>query len=137
MIEQTKQHIRSLVGEIAQLTKAEIAPEQFYGEFLPRVVSALAAAGGAIWTLNNEGQLALQYQVNFQESGLRECGQELQAQHTRLLYKLLSASEGMLVPPHSGPGDGQDDQAANPTELSAAARLAEDRFGNGGHRGGV
>ena len=48
LIEQTKQHIRSLVGEIAQLSKAEIAPEEFYGQFLPRVVSAMAAVGGAV-----------------------------------------------------------------------------------------
>lgn len=63
-IEQTKQLIRSLVGEIAQLSKSDVAPEEFYGQFLPRVVSALAAVGGAVWTTNSEGRLALQYQVD-------------------------------------------------------------------------
>ena len=72
LIEQTKQQIRSLVAEIARLSKTEVAPEEFYGEFLPRVVSALAAVGGAVWTLNPEGQLALQYQINIQETQLRE-----------------------------------------------------------------
>ena len=72
LIEQTKQQIRSLVAEIAQLSKTDVAPEEFYGEFLPRIVSALAAVGGAVWTLNPEGQLALQYQVNLQETRLRE-----------------------------------------------------------------
>jgi len=116
LIEQTKQHIRSLVGEIAQLSKAEIAPEEFYGQFLPRVVSALAAEGGAVWTLNPEGRLALQYQIDLQKTGLRE-REEAQAQHGRLLYQALSSSEGLLVPPHSGPGDEQDDQAANATDF--------------------
>ena len=84
------------------------------------MVSALAAAGGAVWTLNPEGRLALQYQINIQETQLRD-NQEHQAQHSRLLYKALSSSEGMLVPPYSGPGDmeqaGEDTPAANPTEF--------------------
>jgi multidrug efflux pump subunit AcrA (membrane-fusion protein) len=121
LIEQTKQQIRSLVAEIAKLSKTEVSPEEFYGEFLPRVVSALAAVGGAVWTLNPEGQLALQYQINLQETQLRE-NEAGQAQHARLLYKALGNSEGMLVPPHSGAGELQsldqpDSQtpAANPT----------------------
>ena len=80
LIEQTKQQIRSLVAEIARLSKTEVAPEEFYGQFLPRVVSALAAVGGAVWTLNPEGQLALQYQINLQETRLREQETD-QAQH--------------------------------------------------------
>ncbi len=120
-IEQAKQQVRAIVGEIAQLAKTEVAPEEFYGQFLPRVVSALAASGGAVWTLNPEGQLALQYQINIQETQLRD-NQEQQMQHNRLLYKALGGSkEGMLVPPHSGPGDAEqaDESApvANPTEF--------------------
>jgi len=119
LIEQTKQQIRSLVAEIAQLSKTDVAPEEFYGQFLPRVVSALAASGGAVWTLNPEGQLALQYQINIQETKIRD-SEEGQARHGRLLYKVLASSEGMLVPPHSGPGDTQNDESApatNPTDF--------------------
>ena len=121
LIEQTKQQIRSLVAEIAQLSKTDVAPEAFYSEFLPRVVSALAAVGGAVWALNPEGQLSLQYQINIHETKLRD-DEEGQAQHSRLLYKALSSGEeGMLVPPHSGPGDAnpldQQTAAANPTDF--------------------
>jgi hypothetical protein len=124
LIEQTKQQIRSLVGEIAQLAKTNVSPEEFYGQFLPRVVSALAAVGGAVWTMNPEGQLALQYQINIQETHLRE-NEEQQAQHSRLLYKTLSGGEAILVPSHSGPGDADDASraagdgvpAANPTDF--------------------
>ncbi|MEN6450044.1 MAG: hemolysin D [Thermoguttaceae bacterium] len=121
LIEQTKQQIRALVAEIAQLSKTDVAPEEFYGQFLPRVVSALAAVGGAVWTLNPEGQLALQYQVNIQETHLRE-SEEHQAQHARLLYKVLSDGESLMVPARSGPGAaalspsaGDETPAANPT----------------------
>ena len=119
LIEQTKQQIRALVAEIAQLSKSDMTPEAFYGEFLPRIVSALAAVGGAVWTMNAEGQLALQYQVNLQETQLRE--NENQAQHSRLLYKALAGGEGLLVPPHSGPGElqqvGEETPVANPTDF--------------------
>ena len=120
LIEQTKQQIRSLVAEIAQLSKTDVAPEEFYGQFLPRVVSALAAVGGAIWTVNPEGQLALQYQINIQDTKLRE-NEEQQAQHSRLLYKVLSDGVEVLIPPRSGPGDVEqvagETPAANPTDF--------------------
>ena len=116
LIEQTKQQIRSLVSEIAQLTKEEVAPQEFYTQFLDKVVSALAAIGGAVWTTNDEGRLALQYQVNLQQTGLRE-NEEAQAKHGRLLYKCLGTSEGMLVPPHSGTGDEDEEQVGNPTDF--------------------
>jgi len=119
LVEQTKQQLRALVAEIAQLAKSEISPEEFYSQFLPRVVSALAAIGGAIWTLNPQGQLALQYQINLQETRLRE-SETAQAQHARLLYKVLSDEEALIVPPHSGPGGESlsDEQVpANPTDF--------------------
>ncbi|MFW5692745.1 MAG: hemolysin D, partial [Thermoguttaceae bacterium] len=75
LIEQTKQQIRSIVGEIARLAKADVAPEEFYQEFLTRIVSALAAVGGAVWTVNEENRLALQYQIGLQQTGLHESEQ--------------------------------------------------------------
>ena len=114
LIEQTKQQIRSLVAEIAQLSKEDITPQEFYQEFLTRVVSALAAIGGAVWARNDDGRLALQYQINLQETKLLE-SEDAQAKHGRLLYKAMQTGEGVLVPPNSGHGD--DDEAANPTNF--------------------
>jgi len=114
LIEQTKQQIRSLYTEIAQLARGEAAPEEFYAEMLPRVISALAAVGGVVWARKDQGPLGLQYQVNLQESRLAEKNEEEQIRHGRLLQKVMSTGEGLLVPPHSGAGD--SDQAANPTD---------------------
>lgn len=114
LIEQTKQQIRSLYAEIAQLARSEAAPEEFYAEMLPRIITALAAVGGVVWAKQQQGQLALQYQMNLQESRLAEKGEEDQQRHGRLLHKVMTTGEGMLVPPHSGSGD--SDQAANPTD---------------------
>jgi hypothetical protein len=113
LIEQTKRQIQTLVAEIAQLSRQSLSPGEFYGGFLDRVVAALAAIGGVIWTRNDDGQLALQYQIQLQEANLRS--EEDQKRHARLLYKALENGEGMLVPAHSGFGDG--DEAANPTDF--------------------
>ena len=56
-IEKTKQQIRGLVQEIAQLSRTDIEPDQYYGEVMHRIVTALAAIGGAVWTINAERQL--------------------------------------------------------------------------------
>ena len=115
LIEQTKQQIRTLVNEIARFAKSpDMAPGEFYAEFLPRIVSALAANSGVIWARDDQGRLALQYQVNLQETRLAGQPEEEQLRHGRLLHKVLAGGEGALVPPHSGFGD--EDQAANPTD---------------------
>lgn len=118
LIEQTKQQIRSLVNEIAQLSKSDIAPGEYYPEFLTKTVSALAAIGGVVWTLEDQGRLALQYQINLQKTNLRE-SEEAQIQHGRLLQKVITSGEPVLVPPQSGTGDAAaaEDQAANPTDF--------------------
>ena len=114
VIEQTKRQIQALVNEIAQLSKQNVAPGEFYSQFLGRIVTAMAAVGGAVWAINEEGQLALEYQINLQQANLHN-NEEAQAYHGRLLGKVLSGSEGALVAPHSGTEG--DQQAANPTDF--------------------
>ncbi len=116
-IERTRRQIQVLIGEISQLSRQNLAPGQFYSEFLNRVVTALAADGGVVWTTGENGQLALQYQYKLEQTGLLE-DEEKQKSHSRLLYKILNTPEvvagnGVLVPPHSGFGE---DGAANPTK---------------------
>jgi hypothetical protein len=129
LIEQTKQQIRMLVNEISQLAKSDKAPEEFYAEFLPRVVSALAAVGGVVWVVGDGGRLTLGYQINLQQTRLRE-SEENQIRHGRLIQKVLGTGEGALVPPQSGAAD--DEQGANPTDfllVLAPLRAAEETVG--------
>src|SRR5579871_4616811 len=89
LVEETRRQINALVEEIAGLARQNLAPGQFYEQFLNRLVSALAAIGGVVWTAGDNNQLALQYQMNLQQTGLLE-SQEKQQQHSRLLYKVLN-----------------------------------------------
>lgn len=114
LVEQTKQQIRNLVREIAQISKSEIGPQEFYDAVLNRIVAALAAVGGAVWTVSESGQLALEYQINLRETRLAD-SEEDQVKHGRLLRKVIKSGEGMLMAPQSGSGDVEE--GGNPTDF--------------------
>ena len=111
-VEETKAQIRGLVNEIAALAKAETTAEEFYPELLSRIITALAAAGGAIWLLDEDRQLRLQYQINAEPSVLQSDNED-GARHTRLIQRVANTGQSLLVPPYSGTTDG--DAEGNPT----------------------
>ena len=113
-IEQTKHQIRGLVNEISQLSKEDLSDEQYYGEFLQRVVTALAAVGGAVWTVGDGGRLELTFQINMRMTELGQEGED-QQRHGRLIHQAMRKEEGMLVPPYSFAGE--DQKVGNPTRF--------------------
>ncbi len=100
-VEQTKQQIRSLVAEIAQLSKSDVAPAEYYAAFLQRVISALAAVGGAVWLLGESRRPELTYQINLGDTLLDPDADEA-VRHMRLLGHIVRRGEAELVPPLSG-----------------------------------
>ena len=114
-VEETKAQIRGLVNEIAQLAKSGATSEEFYPELLTRIITALAAAGGAIWLLDEDRQLRLQYQINAEPSilDLDDPTNDDATRHTRLITRVANAGQSLLVPPYSGTTDG--DAEGNPT----------------------
>lgn len=112
-VHDTLRQIQSLAAQVARLSRTDLPPGEFYPEFLNRVVTALGAVGGAVWTLDDRRQLALAYQVNFQETGLQEDSED-QRRHRRLLARVLDEDRPVLAPPHSG---GQNGDGANPTAM--------------------
>jgi biotin carboxyl carrier protein len=111
-IEKTKQQIRGLVGEIAQLSKSDLGPEEFYSAFLQRVVQALAAVGGAVWVLGEGKKPELSYQINISEKLLDKESEDA-GKHYRLLDYVVSSNTGQLIPPLSGAAD--ERMGGNPT----------------------
>ena len=112
-IEKTKQQIRGLVQEIAQLSRTEIEPDQYYAEVMNRIVAALAAVGGAVWTITAERQLRLDYQINLNPDLLDNQSNDSR-RHVRLLQQVITSGEAKLVPPMSGAGD--PEAPGNPTK---------------------
>ncbi|SMP40335.1 Barrel-sandwich domain of CusB or HlyD membrane-fusion [Neorhodopirellula lusitana] len=111
-VEETKAQIRGLVNEIAALTKSGSTASEFYPELLSRIITALAAAGGAVWLLDEDKQLRLQYQINAEPSILAEDSEDA-TRHKRLIQRAANAGQSVLIPPYSGTTDG--DAEGNPT----------------------
>jgi len=115
LLEQTKNQIRKLVAEIADLAESDIQPNEFYVEFLNRSVAAVAATGGAFWMMDGRGGLKLQYQFEFGVTGLMD-GRVKTAPHDALLGCMLQASQPQIIPP-SAVIEGVP-QAFNPTDYA-------------------
>lgn len=125
LIQQTKIQIRTLVNEIQQLAQSDCTVEEFYDGFLSRVTSALASMGGAIWRVNDNGRLELQFQINLSQTELAG-NEKAQLSHDLLLRKITSSNEPVLVQPNSGSGEADD--AGNPTSaLLVIERLVVDQ----------
>jgi multidrug resistance efflux pump len=113
LIQETRDQIRALVDEITRLANSDCSPSDFYQGFLTRVTSALASAGGAIWSVSEEGPPQLEYQINLGQTGLADDAAARIA-HGHLLQQLVTRGEAELIQPQSGfPGD---EQASNPTD---------------------
>jgi len=117
LIEETRDQINYLVEKIARLSEKDVAPNSYYGEFLQGLLTAIAAAAGAIWVRTSQGHLQLQYQINMTQFGLErdEVGRQC---HDELLREALQQGRPRLMPPHSGTGLPMADKpvAGNPTD---------------------
>ena len=98
LLEQTKNQIRKLVAEIADLAESDIQPNEFYVEFLNRAVAAVAASGGAFWLLDGRANLKLQHQLEFRLTGLLD-GRVRTQPHDALLGCMIQASQPQIIPP--------------------------------------
>lgn len=117
-VERTRRYIRQLVQEINHLSGADIPPQQFFGEFLQRVVAAVAAVGGAVWSREGQQPPRLQHQVNFGMSGLLDEAAGAGG-HVPLLMSAFGNGSAKLIPPHSGAGAGAEREAgANESDWS-------------------
>jgi multidrug efflux pump subunit AcrA (membrane-fusion protein) len=103
------QEIELLLEETAQLARSGLAPREFSIALLDRLIAALAAAGGAVWSLEDGQRLGIEYQVNLQ-APLGTSAND-QQRHAELIAGMFQAGEAQLLPPHSGDG-----LAANPSE---------------------
>ena len=115
VLEQTKNQIRKLVAEIAELAESDIQPNEFHVEFLNRVIAAVAASGGALWLMDGRGSLKLQHQVEFRQTGLLD-NRQTAAPHDALLGVMLQASQPQIIPPGAAV-EGMPN-AGNPTNFA-------------------
>ncbi len=111
-VENTKRHIRTLVNEITELSKSDAKAAEYYPAVLQRIISALAASGGAVWLVDDEGSMRLAHQIQMDPSLMQANNQEAML-HGRLLTRLFSQGRAELIPPMSG--SGEESGEGNPT----------------------
>ncbi|OHB83405.1 MAG: hypothetical protein A2V98_06420, partial [Planctomycetes bacterium RBG_16_64_12] len=107
--------IDELVEAVAKLSTSELLPTEFYAQLMDRIVPALAAVGGAVWTGSPGGGVDLEYQINLPQTifGESPAGRR---RHAQLVEQVLNTGKARLVPPKSGPTDSQ--QGANPSDFA-------------------
>ncbi len=111
-VEQTKQQIRGLINEIAEFSRSDRPADEYYPAVLQRIVDALAAVGGAIWLIDQDGALRLSYQINVSQNLLQSDGEDA-LKHAKLLTRLFTRGQSELVPANSMIGN--DQAEGNPT----------------------
>ncbi len=100
-IEAARTRIQRLVDEIAALSKKEMRSEEYFAQFLARVVEACDAKGGAVWLVGrtegkNEFQLAAQ--VEF-ESSLFQTDEQQRAHLLRTLNEVVESKRPLVFAP--------------------------------------
>ncbi len=102
----------AVIETIAKLAKSEESPARFYSALLERVISALAAEGGAIWTRDAGGKLQRRCEVN-SPVALSDGERDEAAGHGGVIERVMASGRPQLIPPHRKPSAG--DPTANPT----------------------
>ena len=116
-VEEARQQIRALIGEIEQLSKSDAAEADFFLGLLERVIEAMGAVAGLVWLTGKEGRVEPIAHLKMQATGLSD-NPEVQSAHSGLVQALLGSPSGLLVPPQAAltSPDGKP-SGSNPSNL--------------------
>lgn len=116
--ENVRRQIDRLFVEVAQLSEQDLPPNDYYCDFLQRVLGGIHAPAGAVWIRTAQGNLQLQYQINLRQVGL-DGSEEARKAHHELLRLTCQTGRAVVLPPHSSAGnpEGGAPAAGNGTEF--------------------
>ncbi|WP_425615958.1 efflux RND transporter periplasmic adaptor subunit [Anatilimnocola sp. NA78] len=112
LLSDTRNEIRQLVNEVAQLAASDVSAKEFYEGFLSRVLAAMAAVGGAVWLKKGE-TLQLAYHANLPATGMSATTDP--PGHRGLLLRVAESKQALVVPPHAA-GAANAQSPDNPTQ---------------------
>ena len=113
-LEGARQQLNQILKELTRLAEQDLAPPDFYGPFLQAVLESLAAPAGVVWGRTPQGNLALQYQINFRQVGLDE-DDERRMDHDEVLRQAMQQARPLHLAPHSGSGEGSNGRPSRGT----------------------
>ncbi len=104
------QEIDTLVRDLAIFARSECSQNQFYSRLLDCTVRAMAALGGAVWLISEEGLVELNAQLGWNRTGLAE-NDDARQQHQKMLEEVINQRVEVLLPPDSSDAENM----TNPT----------------------
>ena len=101
-IEAARLRIQRLVDEISQLSKKDLRSEDYFAQFLTRVVQACDGKGGAVWLVGPQSQegkseFQLAAQVEF-ESSLFQTDEFMRAVILKTLNEVVQTKKPLVLP---------------------------------------
>lgn len=131
-IEAARTRIQRLVEEIAVLSRKEMRSEEYFAQFLTRVVQACDAKGGAVWLVgqraaDGKSEFQLAAEVEF-ESSLFQTDEQMRSVILRLLTEVVQTKQALVL---AGSAAGQHDPGSLTAQLAqmqgAAPPASENR----------
>ncbi|MBX7105732.1 MAG: hypothetical protein K1X57_16740 [Gemmataceae bacterium] len=101
--------------EVARLAGSDLAPTEFFQDFLNKVIGGIDSPAGAVWLRTPQGFLQLQCQINIENVGLDRHKNGRQS-HNELLRQAFQMGRPMLLEPYGTSGILEGLPAGNPTE---------------------
>jgi len=98
--------IEDLLDELAQAAQSTLREPDFYRMLLDRLVPAVGACGGALWTAERPDDLRLECKV-YLESAQAGGAADAQSGRASLIREVLSSRQSRVVPPGSESASGQ------------------------------
>jgi len=94
-----QQQLAALERNIIELSASDIDVEDYFRQFLERMVAVLAV-GGAVWRLNPAGELVQVSHMNLSLAGMEEQGRQSNLM-VKALHRLLQNSQPVVLPAHA------------------------------------
>ena len=113
-LKKARERVMQLAREIETLSREPLPPNEFFPQFLDRVVAAVGAQAGAVWLLNNQS-IALAAGVRVENVGLDN--PQIRGANDRILAEVLQTGEACT----RTQGDGGEAQLPTPHMLVLCA----------------
>lgn len=98
LVEKVRERVLQLAREIESLARSEVPPEDFFSQFLEKLVRALGADAGAVWLLEDGQRLGLKAEMGLDAIGFKQNPNALQ-QNQGLLSDSLSTGQAAVYVP--------------------------------------
>lgn len=97
-MEQVRDRVLQLAREIEKLSQSTLPPQEFFPEFLQRLLAALGAPAGALWLRENGGRLRLECGIRFAQTGAQDDPQA-RMRNDQLLSEVIATGQASIYSP--------------------------------------